>query len=72
VIARNGLYAPLFVGDTEGDRDAARACGVPFAHVTYGFGHCGGADLVVGSFAELVARVLPPELDGPVGLPRKE
>ena len=40
VIERNRLRAPLFVGDTEGDRAAAQACGVPFVHAAYGFGRC--------------------------------
>ena len=42
------------IGDTEGDRTAARACDVPFAHVSYGFGTCAGADLRFHAFPDLV------------------
>ena len=38
VVDRNGLWSPWFVGDTEGDRAAARENGVRFAHAAYGFG----------------------------------
>jgi phosphoglycolate phosphatase len=55
LIARNGLRAPVFVGDGEGDREAARANGVPFIHVAYGFGRCERRERCVRSFAELEA-----------------
>ena len=54
LIQRNGLRRPIFVGDTEGDRVAAEACGVPFVHVTYGFGQCEEAAHRVTAFRELV------------------
>jgi phosphoglycolate phosphatase len=57
VIARNGLRALLFVGDTEGDRSAAEANGVPFVHVTYGFGDVARCEHRVDRFADLVALV---------------
>jgi phosphoglycolate phosphatase len=38
VIERNRLGRPVFVGDTGGDHQAAVDAGVPFVHVTYGFG----------------------------------
>ena len=57
VIARNGLRAPCFVGDTDGDRLAARANGVSFVHVDWGFGTVPECDLRVGRFEELVALV---------------
>jgi len=58
VMERNGLSAPLFIGDTEGDSRAARSCGLRFAHVGYGFGRCDDFDLAVESFPELVSRML--------------
>lgn len=33
-----GLRAPVYVGDTQGDADAARHAGVPFIHARYGYG----------------------------------
>lgn len=58
VMERNALSAPLFIGDTEGDSRAARSCGLRFAHAGYGFGRCDDFDLAVGSFPELVRRML--------------
>lgn len=53
VIRRNRLVAPLFVGDTIGDLQAAEACGTRFVHAAYGFGACAAAQLRAASFAEL-------------------
>ena len=55
LIERNGLRAPVFIGDGEGDREAARANGVPFIHVAYGFGRCERRERCVRTFAELEA-----------------
>lgn len=53
VITRNGFVTPWFVGDTPGDQAAAQHCGVPFVHVSYGFGACPDALLSAASFGEL-------------------
>ncbi len=53
VIERNGLKAPAYMGDTQGDADAARAAGVPFIYAAYGFGEVDGYDEKVDSFAQL-------------------
>jgi phosphoglycolate phosphatase len=55
IVHRNILARPLFVGDTEGDRTAAEANGIPFVHVTYGFGAVARCDHRVDRFEELVA-----------------
>lgn len=55
LVRRNKLAAPVFVGDTEGDRLAAATCMMPFIHVAYGFGECAVADFRVSSFLDLVA-----------------
>jgi len=57
VIARNALRAPWFVGDTDGDRLAARANGVNFAHVGWGFGAVEECDLRVERVEDLLALV---------------
>ncbi len=44
---QEGLHAPLYIGDTLGDADAAMAAGVPFAHARYGFGKVPEAELFV-------------------------
>ena len=35
---RNGLKAPVYVGDTQGDYEACKKAGVPFVWAAYGFG----------------------------------
>jgi phosphoglycolate phosphatase len=54
VIARNRLRAPLFVGDTEGDRSAADANRVGFVYASYGFGTVDRYDHRIDRFAELL------------------
>lgn len=46
-----------YVGDTEGDRIAARTANMPFVHATYGFGDVTEADASARSFRE-VAHLL--------------
>lgn len=53
VIRRNALKNPVMVGDTEGDLTAARSCGIPFLHVTYGYGKVLSCDKSFDSFADL-------------------
>ncbi|MGE0526704.1 MAG: GNAT family N-acetyltransferase [Bdellovibrionales bacterium] len=57
LIARNGLKRPVFVGDAESDRLAARACSIPFYFAEYGFGEVQGCDMTISSFPHL-ARIL--------------
>lgn len=59
VIARNGVRAPVFVGDTEGDLRAARDNGVPFVFAGYGFGRVAEADAKLECFGELAKLVMP-------------
>lgn len=58
IIERNGLKSPLYIGDTDGDCSAAHAAGIPFMHVTYGFGHTDNADYSASSFSELARMLL--------------
>jgi phosphoglycolate phosphatase len=57
VIGRNGLLAPVYVGDTEGDRLAAAQAGVPFIHARYGFGGPLAGTTGIARFQELVAAL---------------
>lgn len=43
VVQRNGLKAPVYVGDTQLDQESAQQAGVPFIHAAYGFGQVSGA-----------------------------
>ena len=38
IVRRNGIKAPVYVGDTQGDADACREAGVKFVWAGYGFG----------------------------------
>jgi phosphoglycolate phosphatase len=58
LMGRNGLQSPILIGDTEGDRTAAAACGIPFAHVTYGFGVCDQWDVSAKTFGELAETLM--------------
>lgn len=58
VVARNKLKNPVYIGDAEGDRIAARICEMPFFFASYGFGHVQEFDTSVASFSEFVDILL--------------
>ena len=55
---KHGLDRPVYMGDTQGDRDAAEAVGMDFAFVSYGFGETGEPSMSFASFGDLTARFL--------------
>jgi phosphoglycolate phosphatase len=59
VIFRNKLANSVFVGDTEGDRLAARACGIPFYFAEYGFGEVAECDFRFSRFGQLIEKLTP-------------
>lgn len=59
LVERNALKCPIYVGDTQGDCDAADAAGVPFVFARYGFGEADHALTKISGFAEL-ERVIEP------------
>lgn len=56
VMERNGVTKAVYVGDTQGDADAAAKAGIPFIFTEYGFGSVKDAS---------GAHCLPPELPPP-------
>ena len=54
VMERNGIREAFYVGDTEGDRAAAREAGIPFIHAAYGYGKVRDADDTITAFEELL------------------
>jgi phosphoglycolate phosphatase len=54
VINRNNLSNPVYVGDTQGDFEAARFANIPFIYAEYGFGQVRQYDMKVNSFEELL------------------
>lgn len=53
IISRNNLSNPAYVGDTQGDCNAAHAVGVPMIFAQYGFGKCEDAEYKIDSFPQL-------------------
>ena len=58
VVQRNSLKTPVYVGDTQGDHEAAIAAGLPYIHMNYGFGRPLFSCPRVGSFSELVEMII--------------
>ena len=63
VAERNGLRRPLYIGDTQGDYDAASKAGVPFLHAAYGFGRIDRpvpSVATIGDLPDAIRRLTPP------------
>jgi len=59
VIRRNGLRAPAYVGDSQGDQTAASLCEIPFVFAAYGFGSCDDPIWSIDAFGDLSTMVRP-------------
>lgn len=57
LVQRNGFLRPAYVGDIQGDQDAAHEAGCAFIHAAYGFGEADAPEAVIASFPELLALV---------------
>lgn len=53
LMERNGLKSPVYVGDTQGDADAAKEAGIPMIFAKYGFGTVDHAEAEISTFPEL-------------------
>lgn len=54
IMERNDVAEAVYVGDTNGDREAAKAAGIPFVFAAYGFGDADEFDYVIEGFEELL------------------
>lgn len=54
VMERNSLKAPVYVGDTQKDQEAAKFAGIPFVYAAYGFGDVDDWEYRIESIYELV------------------
>lgn len=54
VMERNGFTSAVYVGDTQGDADAAAFAGIPFVFCEYGFGNADHYDHSIQKFSELL------------------
>ena len=53
LMADQGISSACYIGDTQGDADAAALAGIPFVYCTYGFGQVREYWKSIDSFAEL-------------------
>ena len=57
VMERQGITDCVYVGDTQGDADAAKTAGVRFIHAAYGFGQVDACDAVLEDIRRLPQTV---------------
>jgi phosphoglycolate phosphatase len=55
VMERQGITDCIYVGDTQGDADAAKEAGIPFIHAAYGFGKPDACAAAIRDISELPA-----------------
>jgi phosphoglycolate phosphatase len=53
IMKRNHLEHPIYVGDTQGDCDAAKLAKIPFVYASYGFGEVDRYDYVIEEISDL-------------------
>ncbi len=58
LVRRNGLKAPVYVGDTKGDKEASVEANVPFVFAAYGFGKVCEAEAEINEFSALKELLL--------------
>ena len=54
VMKRNNLENPVYVGDTQGDFNAAKLANIPFVYASYGFGKVEGYDYILKEISDMV------------------
>lgn len=54
VVERNNLKNPIYVGDTTGDKNAAKMAGVPFVFAKYGFGDVKDYEYAIDKIEEII------------------
>ena len=54
LMADHNIASACYIGDTQGDADAAKLAGIPFVYCTYGFGQVREYWKKIDGFAELL------------------
>ena len=54
LMKRNGFSSAIYVGDTQGDAEAAKLAEIPFVYCTYGFGNPDFYDYKIDKFSQLM------------------
>lgn len=57
IMERNHLCAPVYIGDTKGDEEAAAFAGIPFLWASYGFGTVEDPAYVIKNFEEIPQKI---------------
>ena len=57
IMERNHLSSAVYVGDTEGDENAAHTAGIPFIYAAYGFGTAKNPEGTIQSLSDLMEEV---------------
>lgn len=57
IVSRNQMEAPVYVGDTVGDQQAAAYAKVPFIYAAYGYGNVTGYMARIEEFSQLLSIV---------------
>ena len=56
IMERNHVKSAVYVGDTEGDENAAHTAGVPFIHAAYGFGKAKKPEGTIQNLSDLLNK----------------
>lgn len=59
LIKKNGLKAPIYVGDTQGDADACEKAGIPMIYVSYGLGRVEHPVRTIDKMEQLIQIIEP-------------
>ncbi|MBU3130545.1 HAD family hydrolase [Clostridium tagluense] len=63
IMKRNNLEHPVYVGDTQGDCDAAKLANIPFIFASYGFGEVDAYDYIIEEISDIVKCAQTTNLD---------
>jgi len=59
IIDRNNLDKAIYIGDTQGDLDAADFALIPFIYASYGFGKIDRDAITINNFSEIEMAMIP-------------
>jgi phosphoglycolate phosphatase len=57
IMNRNNLHNSVYVGDTNGDHDAAKLANIPFIFANYGFGEVSDYDYIINKLSDMINLV---------------
>ena len=57
MLTKHGFENSLYIGDTQGDKNAASLAKIPFGYASYGFGTVDGYDYKFDSFRDILSLI---------------